>query len=198
MINSYFLLIDVIELSCVCKDFYCLSRTNAFYVRTLKESSGIFQDKSDVVSAYSNYSKELYLALFKKLTPFVKVDNILKIRKTVRNELFHTILPFRVWNHLFLCSRSQYDSRMCLFRTKIYLKNKRLSPSIEKNLTVDVLDIFPVHLSYGVISSGQVPLFVHTSIVDKQKRLAFNSNFGTLFYEVINSLFMLWKFTWIS
>ena len=83
---------------------------------------------------------------------------------------------------------------MCLFSTEIYLRNKRLSTSIEKNLTGDILDFFPVHLSYGIISGGHVHLFVHTSVVDRQKQLSYNSNFGTLFYEVINSPFMLLKF----
>ena len=83
---------------------------------------------------------------------------------------------------------------MCLFCTKIYLKNKRLSASVRKNLTVNVLDFFPVHLSYGIISGGHLHLFVHSSIVDRQKHLAYNPNFGTLFYEVINSPFMLLKF----
>ena len=65
---------------------------------------------------------------------------------------------------------------------------------MKKNLTVEVLDFFPVHLSYGITSSGHVHLFVHSSIVDRQKQLSYNSNFETLFYEVINSPFMLWKF----
>ena len=171
-----------------------MSRNNSFYRKKLKESKRIFQDKSDVVSTYSNFCREFYLALFGRLTPFVKVDNILRVRKIIWNKLFYAILPFRVWNHLFLCCRSQYESNMCLFCTKIYLKNKRLTASIEKNLTVEVLDFFPVHLSYGIISSGHVHLFVHSSIVDRQKQLSYNSNFETLFYEVINSPFMLWKF----
>ena len=74
------------------------------------------------------------------------------------------------------------------------MKNKKLSASIEKNLTVDVLDFFPVHLSYGIISGGHAHLFVHSRLVDRQKKPAYNSNFVTLFYEVINSSFMLWKF----
>ena len=37
-------------------------------------------------------------------------------------------------------------------------------------------------------------MFVHSSIVDRQKHLADNSNFGILFYEVITSPVMLLKF----
>ena len=94
---------------------------------------------------------------------------------------------------VFRC-RSQFKSNMCLFCTKIYLKNKSLSDSIEKNVTIDILDFFPVHLSYGIISGGHVHLFVHSAVMDRQARLPYNSNFRTLFYEVISSLFMLLKF----
>ena len=116
------------------------------------------------------------------------------MRKIIWNELFYAILPFRVWSHLFLCCKSQYESNMCLFCTKIYLRNKRQSTSIEENLTVDIYIFFPVHLSYGIIYGGHVHFFVHSSIVDRQKHLAYNLNFGTLFYEIINSPFMLLKF----
>ena len=60
-------------------------------------------------------------------------------------------MPFHIWNSTFLCCRSQYESNMCLFCTKIYLKNKRICKLIEKCLTVNVLDYFPVQLSYGVL-----------------------------------------------
>ena len=170
LIISYLALNDVIQFSCVCKKFYRVSRYNSFYLKKLKESRRIFQDKSDVVFAYSKLCKEFYLALFGRLTPFIKVDNILNVIKIIWNELFFAIFPFRVWNHLFLCCRSQYESSMCLFLTKIYLRNKRLLLSIEKYLTVDILvNFFPVHLSYRIISGGHVHLFVHSSIVDRQK-----------------------------
>ena len=83
---------------------------------------------------------------------------------------------------------------MCLFCTKIYLRNKKLSRLIEKKLTFDVLKHFTSQLSYGIISGGCVNLFVHSSVIDRQKVFDESANFGTLFYEVINSSFMLLKF----
>ena len=122
------------------------------------------------------------------------MDVIKKVRKITEQKLYYAILPFRVWNHLFLCVRSQYESNMCLFCTKIYLRNKKLSRLIKKNLTLDVLKHFPSQLSYGIISGGCVNLFVHSSVTDRQKVFDESANFGTLFYKVINSLFMLLKF----
>ena len=69
-----------------------------------------------------------------------------------------------------------------------------MSKLIEKKLVDDVLDYFPVNLSYGIISDCIVNLFIHSSVNDRQKILDENGNFGVLFYEVINSPFMLWKF----
>ena len=194
LIISYLQLNNVIKFSCVCKDFYHLSRANSFYMKKLKEPNRIFQDKSDVVSAYSNLCKEFYLAVFRRLTPFVKRNHILMVKSIIHNELFYAILPFRVWNHLFLCVRSQYESYMSMFCTKMCLRNRKLSSLVGKNLIVDILDYFPVQLSYGIISSRHVHLFVYSSVMDRQKLLADNSNFGILFYEVINSPFMLLKF----
>ena len=114
--------------------------------------------------------------------------------KYFEQKLYYAILPFRAWNHLFLCDRSQFESNMCLFCTKIYLRNKKLSRLIEKKLTVDVLKHFPSQLSYGVISGGCVNLFVHSSVIDRQKVFDESANFGTIFYEVINSPFILLKF----
>ena len=71
-IDSYLPLNDVIEFSCVCKDFCCVSRNNSFYLKKLKESKRIFQDKSDIVSAYSNFCREFHLALFRRLLLLLK------------------------------------------------------------------------------------------------------------------------------
>ena len=116
------------------------------------------------------------------------------MKNIIRNKVFYAILSFRVWNHLFLWVRFQYESNMCMVCTKICLRNRKLSSLIEKNQTIDILDFFLVQLSYGIISGGHLHLFVHSSVMDRQKLLADNSNFGILFYEFINSPFMLWKF----
>ena len=103
-------------------------------------------------------------------------------------------MPFHVWSYLFLCVRSQYESNMFLFCTKIYLRNKKLSRLIEKKLTVDGLKHFLSQLSYDIINGCCVKMLVHSSIINKQKVFDENANFGTLFQEVINSPFMLLTF----
>ena len=82
---------------------------------------------------------------------------------------------------------------MCLFYAKLYLKNRKICKVSEKELAIDVLGFFPVQMSYGVITSGLINLFVHSSLCDKQVLHGENTNFGILYYEVISSPFILWK-----
>ena len=89
------------------------------------------------------------------------MDDIVKVRKIIEQKLYYAILPLRVWNRLFLCVRSQYESNMCLLKH------------------------FPSQLSYGIVSGGCVNLFVHSFVIDRQKMFDESANFGTLFYEVV-------------
>ena len=79
---------------------------------------------------------------------------------------------------------------MCLFCTKLCLKNKKVNRAITKTLKIGYLESFPASLYYSVISTDKVNLFVHSFSPDRQKLYGPN-NFGTLFYEVISSPFLL-------
>ena len=103
--------------------------------------------------------------------------------------LYHSVLPFRVWNHLFLCERLNSMASMCEYCTKLCIKNKKVSGHINNNLFVQISD-FPNQLKHGFSLTQKVPLFVHTNIVTKNDR----SRCGGLYYESISSPFMLWKF----
>ena len=163
-------------------------------MKKLNKPKKIFSYRLWIVSKFSYLCDTFYFTLFRKLTTYVAVNDILKVKKIIRKILYYLMLSFRVWNHIFFCLRSQYKSNMCLFCTKIYLRNKKVSRLIETKLTVDVLNYFPVQISHGTITDGHVNLFVHSSVNDRQKLFDKNSNFGTLSFEVINFPFLLWKF----
>ena len=114
-------------------------------------------------------------------------------RHEIFHRLFYSLLPFRVWNHVFLCCRSQYERNMCLFCAKIRLKDKKVIKSMCKTLKVNCFDCMSPLLAEGVIIRGDVSLFLHSSSQDRQK-LYNPNNSDTLFYEVISSRFLLWKF----
>ena len=109
------------------------------------------------------------------------------------SRVYYSLLPFCVRNHVFFCCRSQYENNMCLFCTKLCIKNKKVNQAITKTLKISYFENFPVPLYCSVICYDEISLFVHSSSEDRQKLYGPN-NFGTLFYEVISSPFMLWKF----
>ena len=109
--------------------------------------------------------------------------------------MFYSILPFRVWNHLFLCERYQRSSWMCNFCTMMYMKHRTISDYINKNLYIQVNENILSQLRQGIVLAENIPLFVHTNVSRKRRgTLNWNYNFGTLLYESINSPFLLWKF----
>ena len=147
------------------------------------------KDLGTIFNLDCSENKQLMLMLMKN----VKDVNLKSKKKNIQKN--YTIRYYlSVFGIIYFRVRSQYESNMCLFCMKIYLRKKKVSKLIEKNLTVDVLDYFPFQLSYGIITDGHVNLFVHTSVNDRQKLFDENSNFRALFFEVINSLFLLWKF----
>ena len=74
--------------------------------------------------------------------------------------MLYSILPFRVWNHLFMCNRSQHKSNMCKLCTKIYIKKKKLSGSMNEKLFEQKDDHFPVQFRYGIMPAKNLNLFV--------------------------------------
>lgn len=83
---------------------------------------------------------------------------------------------------------------MCRFCTKIYTKHKNISKYINDNLFVQITKFIPVQLSYGIITGCEINLFVQSSVCERQKVHETSDNFGCLFYEFINSPFLLCKF----
>ena len=61
------------------------------------------------------------------------MKNLIEAKSIVLDRLFHAILPFRVWNCLFLCVRSHNEKNTCRFCTRVYIKNKKISEHINKN-----------------------------------------------------------------
>ena len=118
------------------------------------------------------------------------MSNTYILRKEIYSRLYYSLLPLRVWNHVFLCCRSQYERNMCLLFTKICLKNKKVIKSICKRMNVDCFDCMPPPLLDGVLIRGDVNLHVHSRSQDRQK-LCNPNNLGTLFYDVISSPFLL-------
>ena len=77
----------------------------------------------------------------------------------------------------------------------MHIKHRGISDYINKNLYLQLNENIPSQLHQGIVLAENIPLFVHTNVSRKRRgTLDWNYNFGTLFYESINSPFLLWKF----
>ena len=64
---------------------------------------------------------------------------------------------------------------------------------ITKKLKLDARNFLSPVLYYGVASDGLVSLFVHVELVPDRQRPYSENNYSVLYYEEINSPFMVFK-----
>ena len=99
------------EASYVWKDFYCLSRIDSFFMKKLTELKKTFKDTLWIASCYTLFCDTFYYTWLRKVVPYFSIDQVLKARKIILNKLFYDLLPFRVWNHLWMCVRSKHEKK---------------------------------------------------------------------------------------
>ena len=124
IIFSYVSLYDLMEISCACKSFCCLSKKDKFFMKKIEHSKEIFKDRSWLISHYEDMCLCFFWMLIRKLKQYVPARNLDMVRFIVSDKLFYSILPFLFWNHRFLCTRSQFE-KTCRLCTKIYIKHKK-------------------------------------------------------------------------
>ena len=123
---------------------------------------------------------------------FLKMKSFLFLRKKYLNEC--SVLPFRVWSHMWCCCRSQYDPDICQFCTKLQVKDRKVHRFISKKLFIDSRKLFPNDLFFTVTYNSEIPLFVHVNFGPDRQGPYSEHTFGTLRCEVISSAFMIFKF----
>ena len=187
---SYLTPNDIIEASAVCKVFYHVSRKNKLFVKKLHDSRKLYNDDRWIFSYYSDVFVSFSNQLFVYLKEYVNEDNLFLAKDVLMDMLYYSVLPFHVWNHLFLCERSQYMANMCRYCTKFYIKNKKISDHINDKLFVEI-NQFPIRLSSGVVVARRINLFVHANIAAIND--LFGLNFGSLYCESISSPFFALK-----
>lgn len=127
LIFLYLRLNDLIETSCVCKTFYYLSRKNKFFVKKISDSRKFFGDSRIGFDIYYDSCICFSNDLLERLKNYICSDDLYRMKNIIMNELHYKTLSFRVWNHLFLCERAQHVIDMCLYCTKLYVFNKKIS-----------------------------------------------------------------------
>ena len=151
IIFSYLTPNDVIEASAVRKLFYRLSRTNKLFVKKFSDSEKLYKNHKWIYCYYENVFFSFSNQLFKCLKD-INEGNLFLAKNVIMCRMYCSVLPFCVWNHLFLCERSHYTKIMCKYCAKLYIKNKKISDHINDNLHVQI-DYFPIHLRQGIIAA---------------------------------------------
>ena len=181
---------NLIEASATCKLFFELSRKNSFFDEKLLHPRLLFNNSRVIFDCYENAFLSSNNQLCFSLQKYVKdEDYFLKVRKIIMSKLLFSALPFLVWNHMFLCEKSQYCTDMCLYCTKLHISNKKISDHINKNLGV-AIEQFHASLREGVVIAEKIFIFAHTNIFI-EKDDPFERNFGSLYYKSISSPFLL-------
>ena len=205
IIFSYLTPNDIMEASAVCKLFYHISRKIKLFVKKLHDSRKLYNRGNNkwIISYYSHVFVSFPNQLFVYLKENVNEENLFLAKNVIMDRLYYLVLPFRVWNHLFLCERSQYKTNMCRYCTKLCIKNKKISYNINNNSFVHMNE-FLTQLKEGIWVTQKINLFVHSNIAAKNdlfglkfditlKNDLFELNFGLLYRESIHSPFLLWK-----
>ena len=137
---------NLIEISATRKFFYHLSRENKIFVKKMGESNRSLNCKAWFCDYYYDmcfsFSNRLAVCLIKH----VCMKSFIEAKSIVLDRLFHAILPFRVWNNLFLRVRSHNEKNMCRFCTRVYIKNNKLSEHINERLFVEIDKCIPTQL----------------------------------------------------
>ena len=94
----------------VCKMFYNASRKNKLFVKKLHDSRKLYNgdNKKWIISYHSDVFVSFSNQLFVYLKENVNEENLFLTKNVIMDRLYYSVLPFRVWNYLFLCERSQY------------------------------------------------------------------------------------------
>ena len=106
IILSFLPLNDPIEVNATCKLFIGLSRKISLFSEKLRHSKLLFSSSRSVFDCYENGCLSFYAQLCFCLKKYVKCeDHFIKAREIILSKLMLPVLPFRVWNHIFLCER---------------------------------------------------------------------------------------------
>ena len=152
IIFSYLHPNDLIEISATCKLFNHLPRKNELYIRKMEDVKKLFKDYKDLSGCYYDLLVNFSYLTCLRLKKYGVNENNLRLAKSViMNKLFYSILPFRVWNHLFLCERCQHSSWMCNFCTIMHIKHRGISDYINKNSYLQLNENIPSQLRQGIV-----------------------------------------------
>ena len=120
------------------------------------------------------------------------IEVLPKAEAEILERMFHSVLPFRVCHHFWSCIRSQFNTRIYQFCTKLHIRNVKRD-IFEKKKIFNVRNTIPILINSTVVLVSEVTLFVHLRRSKDNDRAYAQKNFGVLQYEEITFVFSLFK-----
>ena len=117
--------IDLIEASSVCKLWHSIIQTESFCSK-LKETDGLFHDGQWIIKTYFRHFERFGATAYWECVGALPIEVLPKAETEILERMFHSVLPFRVWYHFWSCIRSQFNTRICQFCTKLQIQNVKI------------------------------------------------------------------------
>ena len=146
-----------------------------------------------LLKTYRNHFEAFRHDVYWEILDVLKDEKVLVLNKEIFHRIFFSILPFRIWSHFWCCCRSQFNSNICQFCTKLRITGRKVVHYINKKLVFDVRKSFPFDLFYTATCNNNVSLFAHVQFGPDRQRPYSTNNYGALYYEVVSSPFLILK-----
>ena len=110
--------IELIEASAVRKDWNSVIQTQKF-ISKLKETHKIHTERDWLMKSYRKNFDRFRSDMYWEIINYLSAEKLEVLEKEVYDRMLYSVLPFRVWSHLWTCCRSQFDPNICQFCTKL-------------------------------------------------------------------------------
>ena len=192
MVFKYVKYFNLIEASAVSTEWYFIAKTSIFTAK-LKETNQFFLDKDWLLNIYKKHFIRFRDNVYWDILNVLQHEKVFIVESEIFGRMLYSVLPFCDWCHFWCCCRSQYNPDICQFCTKLQIKDKIIVKYIKKKLVLAAKKRFPIFLRSTVTFNSEIPLFVHVQCGPDRQRSYSKNNYGVLYYEFINSPFMLFK-----
>ena len=95
----------------------------------------------------------------------LKDENVFVLEREIFDRMFYSVLPFRIWSHLWCCCRSQHNPDICQFYTMLQIKDRKVVKYIKKRLVIDNTKFFPADIFTVLLTIGKFPCMLIFSLV---------------------------------
>ena len=129
--------IDLIKASSACKLWHSIIQTESFcsklketdglFYHRLKETDGLFYHRQWLIKTYFRHFERFGATVYWECVGALPIEVFSKVENGILERMFHSVLPYRVWYHFWSYIRSQFNTRICQFCTKLQIKTVKIN-----------------------------------------------------------------------